>query len=404
MRADVLVIGAGPAGSALARQLAAAGVHVLVADRKSFPRDKPCGEFLSPQCQPLLEELELKDLMTELGAHRVDGMRLYDGERPALGRFRAVCEAVAPHGFGVRRAVFDHALLQAAERAGATFLARHTCDDVLRDGHGRVVGARLRDADGRSLEVAARFVVGADGVHSRVARALGLQRQDTWLRQFALVAHYRGVQPEATAEVHLLRCGFFAATTVDEGLFGVNLVLPQDRLRERSGVDWDGFVARHLDAAPRFAERLAEAGRITPWRGVGPFAFSTRRQTVPGAALVGDAAGYVDPLTGEGIYFALFSARALGRALLLALAEPARETAAMAGYCRERRREIAPRLRVARILQRGLRSPWVVHRVLAALRRWPSLADLAVTLSGDSAHPRELWRPSFWRQFAGTGS
>jgi len=399
MRVDVLVLGAGPAGSAVAHTLASRGLSVAIADRKQFPRDKPCGEFLSPQCQPLLEELGLPGLLDELQAHRVRGMRMHERDRMALGSFRHLGGDAPDVGFGVRRAVFDHALLRAAQAQGAQFLERHTFTALRRDADGRVVGAELRDPADEPVDVRARLVIGADGVHSRVAQQLGVQRQERWLQQFALVAHFEGVAPLPTAEVHLLRGGFFAATTVDDDLFGLNLVVPQKQLRERSERSWDEFVAARFDAAPELAERLRGARRLRPWRGVGPFAYTTRTQTVPGAALVGDAAGYVDPLTGEGIYFALFGARALGRQVLRAFDRPAEEAAAMADYRRERSRELAPRLRVARLLQRGLRSPWIVRRFVSALRRWPSLADLVVTLSGDTAHPSELWRPSFWRAF-----
>jgi flavin-dependent dehydrogenase len=399
MRTDVLVVGAGPAGSALARQLAAGGVPVLLAERQRFPRDKPCGDFLSPQCQPLLEQLGLPRLLADLCAHRVDGMRLHDGTNVAPGAFRAVADDAPVCGFGVRRSAFDAALRNAATDQGVALLERHAFEALRRDGDGRICGARLRDADGRPVEVEARFVIGADGVHSRVARDLGVQRQERWLQQFALVAHFEGVAPLPSAEVHLLEGGFFAATTVEQGLFGVNLVLPQQALRARGERSWDTFVAERFDAAPAIAARLSAARRLAPWRGIGPFAYRTRTQAVPGAALVGDAAGYVDPLTGEGIYFALFGARALGRSVRRALDRPGDERSALRGYCRERQRELGPRLRVARLLQRGLRSPWVVRRVVAGLRRWPALADLVVTMSGDTVHPRQLWRPSFWRAF-----
>lgn len=406
MRADVLVVGAGPAGSALARQLAGTGLDVVVVDRAAFPRDKPCGEFLSPQCQPLLEDLGLGDLLAGLGAHRVDAMHLHHGRRAAHGGFRAIDGTRAPaHGFGVRRAAFDHALLRAAERAGARFLARQELVALVRDANGRVCGASLRavgepgTAPVRTIH--ARYVVGADGVRSRTAAALGVQRQTRWLDQVALVAHFDGVAPRGNAEVHLLRGGFFAATSVEDGSFGVNLVLPRRRLRERGPASsWDAFVAGYLEAAPSFAERLRGARRRAPWRGCGPFAFHTRTQTVPGAALVGDAAGYVDPLTGEGIYFALFGAASLGRALRAAFDRSASEAKVMADYRRERARELGPRLGTARLLQRGLRSPTVVRGVVSLLRRWPGLCDLVVTLSGDTVHPRQLWRPSFWRAFA----
>ncbi len=400
--ADVLVVGAGPAGALTALLLARAGFRVVLVDHKAFPRAKPCGEFLSPQCAPYLDAAGLGDLLPRLGAWRVHGMRLSTFDSASEGRFRRLAGR-GEHGaagFGVRRVVFDHALVQAAVAAGATFLPRHGFERATRGARGEVDGAWLRDPDGRFVHHRARWLVGADGVHSRVANALGLQRPIRWLDQMALTAHFRGVAPLPTAEVHLLHGGFFAATTVDGGWYGVNLVVPRRELAQRGAGGWDAFVQRHLAGAPAVAARVRAGERIAPWRGIGPFAFTTTAQVAPGAALVGDAAGYVDPLTGEGIYYALFGAHALAAALAAALHRPATAAEALARYARTRRREVEPRLLAARLLQRGLRHPWIVRTAMHALRRWPGLADLVVTMTGDTIHPRELWRPSFWRAFA----
>ncbi|MFT4842185.1 MAG: flavin-dependent dehydrogenase [Planctomycetota bacterium] len=400
MKTDVLILGAGPAGSALARQLASTGCAVVIADKKDFPREKPCGEFLSPQCQPLLENLGLHSLLTDLGSHLVTGMRIHGGAATAAGSFRKLPSTSAPAtGFAIRREVFDHALLNAAEQQGAKVLLRHEFKTLLRDHDGRVTGATLRTPDGALVTCRATWVVGADGVHSRVARELNVQRQIEWLQQFALVTHFDGVPPMDTAEVHLLRGGFFAATTVDDSRFSLNLVLPKQALKERGERSWDEFAASHLTVAPHLQERLRDATRTKSWRGIGPFAYRTTTATVPGAALVGDAAGYVDPMTGEGIYFALFGANALGTAIRAALDHPEREAAAMATYRTTRHRELNARLCSTKAMQRGLRSPWLVRRFLGAISKWPSVADLVVTLSGDTIHPRQLWKPSFWRDF-----
>ncbi len=401
MRCDVLVIGAGPGGSALANRLALDGFEVRLADKKTFPREKPCGEFLSPQCEPYLEALGIDAPLAALGPLLVRGMRLHGYGAEVLGRFRRLSgqPASASHGIGIRRERFDMLLCDAAEAAGAEWMPRHEFVSLLRNDDGRVTGAVLRAADGHEVRCEARFVVGADGVHSRVARALGVQRQTKWLDRFALVTHFAGVAPMATAEVHLFPDGFFAATTIDGGEFSVNLILPRSALRTREAADWDGFVAQHVAKHPALAARLVGARRTSAWRGIGPLAYSTTRQTMPGIALVGDACGYVDPLTGEGIYFALFGARALGDAITESLHEPAREPSLMRAYVAERRREIVPRARASALLQRALRHPWLVRHFLAYAAKHPGLADLVVTLTGDSIHPRDLLRPAFWRAF-----
>lgn len=397
--ADILVLGAGPAGSALAQHLARLGYAVTLADKKAFPRAKPCGEFLSPACAPYLAELGVAGDLAQAGMVQVEGMRLHGHGHRTLGRFRPVAAGDLDHGFAIRREVLDHLLLRRAAAAGVRVLERTAFAGLLRSPAGCVNGALVRHVDGSTVPLRARFVVGADGVRSPVARELGVQRRLGWLDRFALTAHFRGVERLEAAEVHLLDGGYFAATSVDRGHFSLNLIVDRRALRERDRADWDAFVAARLAHAPALAQRLAAADRLTPWRGIGPLAFRTTAQAGPGFALCGDACGYVDPLTGEGIYFALFLARSLAQAITRSLAQPRSAGTALAAYSEARRREVGPRLLVATLLQRGLAHRFVARGLLALLAARPAIADLLVTMTGDNVHPRQLLSPSFWRAF-----
>ena len=119
MKCDVLVIGAGPAGSTLAHQLARQGFEVRLADRKAFPRHKACGEFLSPQCLPYLQDLGVEAEVRAMGPMLVRGMHLNGYGQAATGRFRQLPAATTPQlaGFGIRRERFDELLRAASERA-----------------------------------------------------------------------------------------------------------------------------------------------------------------------------------------------------------------------------------------------------------------------------------------------
>jgi flavin-dependent dehydrogenase len=131
-------------------------------------------------------------------------------------------------------------------------------------------------------------------------------------------------------------------------------------------------------------------------RGIGPLATTTTAQTFEGAALVGDACGYVDPVTGEGIYFALKGAEMLAQSLEWALHGNRRDRAALSGYLSGRRREIEPRARLGRLLQRGLRRPALVRAAFTLLEARPRVTDLIVSTTGDYVPLRELARPSVW--------
>jgi menaquinone-9 beta-reductase len=395
---DILIIGAGPAGSTLAWRLARAGCRVALVDRKRFPRPKPCGEFLSPQCLPILEELGVRERIDALGAHRVTGMRLHGYGRLATGHYRDIGASAVPygHGYAIQREVLDHELLKrAVAEDGVVFLEGWRCRGLIEDANGGVRGAHLVSPAGEDTTVCATWTVGADGVRSVVARELGVQKRIPWLDKFALTTHYAGVPAMTTAEVHIFPGGYFAAAPIDSELLSLNLVLDRLRLKDRES-DWDAFFAAHVERLPALRLRLEGAKRVRPIRGVGPLAYRTTRQAADGAVLVGDACGYIDPMTGEGIYFALRTAAILAADLAVAVENGTRRASAVSRYVRTRRREIGPRLVLCKLLQRGLQRDAVAHRILSWLSHRPGLADLMVSVTGDYVRFRELLRPGVW--------
>lgn len=395
---DVIVVGAGPAGSSLAARLGRRGFRVALLERKRFQRHKACGEFMSPECLPALADLGLADKLDELGARRVHGMRLCGHGASSAGRYVPIGSARAPvdHGYAVRRERFDAALLDAARaHPSVEVFEGFGVDGILRGPSGVVEGVSVATPDREARELRARFTIGADGLRSRVAGELGVRRPVPWLRKFALVTRFSGVPADELAEVHLFPGGYFAATSVDGDLFSVNLVLDEGELRSKSG-SWDDFLATYLQRAPLLAEKLRGATRVDPVRGVGPLSCRTTRQTFDGAALVGDACGYVDPVTGEGIFFALRGAALLEAPLVAALETGRTDRHSLAAYQRARRRELVPRLAFGRLLQRGMRHPVVVRSLLRLLEARPQLTDLLVAVTGDYVPFRELCRPEVW--------
>lgn len=394
---DVVIAGAGPAGSTTALRLARAGFDVVVVEPKTFPRFKACGEFMSPECLSLLSGLGLAGDVAALGAHAVRGMILHAGHARAHGRFRDVGRACAPfdHGWAVRRDRFDDVLLSAAKHAGVRVFTGHRAQALLRTGDGSIAGLRTRHSNGEPLDVRARFTIGADGLRSRVARELGVQRAVPWLDKIALTTRYAGVPWSGAAEVHFFEGGYFACTAVDSGLVSLNLVVDRS-LYARAECPRDEFLERAFVHAESLGDRLRQGRRVDPVRGLGPLAGRTTAQTFAGAALVGDACGYVDPVTGEGIFFALAGARMLSESLAPALHSGRVDRAALAAYARGRRAVIEPRAAMATLLQRGLRHPRLVAGVIQLLGARPELADVLVSITGDYAPVRELLRPSLW--------
>ncbi|MFN0242428.1 MAG: NAD(P)/FAD-dependent oxidoreductase [Planctomycetota bacterium] len=395
---DVVIVGGGPAGSSTALRLARAGFSVALVDRARFPRSKPCGEFMSPECLPHLRELDVFDEVERLGARRVSSMELHAHGRQAAGRFVPIGRArpPQPYGWAVRRDRLDHVLLRAAARAGAVVHESTRFDRLQRAPDGAVTGIVVRDSAGETRALRARWTIAADGVRSRVARELGVRREIPWLRKLAFTTHFAGVPWGDGAQVHFGARDYWVCAPVDGGLLSVNWVLDQCAVNDAHARPDEQF-ARGLASMPELEAELACGRRVERIRGVGPLAFRTTRKVFGGAALVGDAAGYVDPLTGEGIFFALLGGRLLGESLARALHAGRVDHAALADYESAHAREIGARCRASLLVQRALRHPSFAKVAIRLLERRSSVADWLVSVAGDYAplcealRPRVLW-------------
>ena len=382
-RAQVVVVGGGPAGSALAFALARSGVSVTVLDRAHFPRSKPCAEYLSPQASRVLASMGVLETVERSGAAQLAGMviRAPNGVR-VVGEFAGCSvKGFRDRGLSVRREILDAILLDAARDAGADVREATHVVDVMRDASGRVRG--VRTVDGQVL--AAAFVVGADGLRSVVARRLALARSARWPRRYALVTHYRDVaEIGECGEMHVERGGYVGIADVGGGLTTVALVVPSGPAKSFAA-GRERFLDAWLAARPQLAARFANATRVSPVVATGPFASRARRAWVPGAALVGDAADFFDPFTGEGIYAALRGGEMLAPFLTESLGTTSarQEDAALVEYDRLRRREFGGKWIVEWIIGAVVGSPRVMNRAARVLAIRKDMADLLVGVTGD---------------------
>jgi flavin-dependent dehydrogenase len=395
--ADVIVVGGGPAGAATATFLARAGVDVLVLDRARFPRAKACSEYLSPEASRLLAALGALDEVERSGAAQLAGMRVRAPDGTWIrGAF------VAGHGYrGFRdrglalpRERLDAILLDGARLAGARVAEGCHVADLERDGTGRVVGVHAREAAGVALR-RARLIVGADGLRSIVARRLGLARVGRWPRRIALVAHYRGIDGmDDCGEMHVERDGYAGLADVGEGTTNVAVVVPARRGHEIGARGRTVFFEQWLQTRAQLAPRFMHAERVSPIIATGPFASHARRAWAPGAALVGDAADFFDPFTGEGIYAALRGAELLAAYVASDLARIGSDDTLNA-YDRARRAEFRGKWVVERLVGGAVGSSFVMNRMAKALAARRDLADLLVGVTGDFVPAREVLRPKF---------
>ena len=402
MRADVVVVGAGPAGAATAILLAEAGHEVLLLDRARFPRDKVCGEYLSPEGSRILDRLGVLKAVEAAGARPLRGMRITApdgteivGDYPRSGPWRGYRD----HALAVPRRRFDAVLVERARALPVTVREGFRVTDVLTDG-GRVTGVEGVEPDGgRAPErIPARLVVGADGRAGVVARRLGLVRPHPWLRRLALMTYVEGVahDPER-GEIFLAPPAYSIVNPVappDEDRVNLSLVVPAaEGVRHKH--DLAGYFDRAVAAFPFLRDRLRDARRVESVRAMGPLAYRVAPPQHAGVILVGDALGFLDPFTGEGIFAALRSAELGAEVADAALRAGDCSAGALAPAHARRRAAFAGKERVAAWLQRLVVRRGLAVHVAHRLAARPAQLALLMGVIGDFVPPREVLSPRF---------
>jgi len=397
--ADVLVVGAGPARSSAAILLAERGWSVTLLDKAAFPRPKICGEYLSPEAARILDGLGVLKAIDQAGAQPLRGMKIVapngttlDGLYPTSGRWRGYRD----HALALPREALDRILVDRAKGLPIDVRERHRVTGLLREA-GAVTGVVAQDEDGRELEIPARLVVGTDGRASVVASSLGLVRPHR-LRRMALIQHVSGLDGiEDRGEIYVDPPDYAILNPVAPGLVNLGLVVPLGHARP---------FARRLDTF--FHARLRQLRHLEPrLRGMkvegrlmamGPLAYRIGEPQVAGVMLAGDAAGFYDPFTGEGLYTALRSAELLTETAHAALGRGDLSAGALAVYAARRRAELSAKSRVTQAIQlliarRGLSN--LAARVLASR---PALLDTLMGVIGDFVPPGELLDPKLFRR------
>ncbi len=390
--AEVVVVGAGPAGSVLAAELAARGHDVVLLDKARFPRHKACSDYVNPAGAKLLETLGLDDDLRRLGAHRTDGMRVH---APGGARYLADFASAEPGrtALGLTRRRLDALLLERATAAGARVVEGAHVRSVLVEG--RVARGVEAAIGGGREQIRAALVAGADGRTSAVSRGLGLDVPGSLLRRTGLVAHYRGIPGlERFGEMHVGPHGYAGLAPLEDGLTNVAFVSDAAMVSGRTGA-LEAYFEQGLRALPGAWARVSVGERAGPIRGVGPMAHRTRRCAGDGFLLVGDAAGFLDPFTGEGV------AEALGGALLAApvasaaLRSGGATAAALEPYRAARRRAFWARRGVGWLVQGFIGTPRLLDYAVPRLDERAVLGETLAGVLGDMRPAREALSPLF---------
>ncbi len=311
---DVAIAGAGLAGTSLAIRLARAGSNVVLIDAATFPRDKLCGEFLSPECWGVIDRMGLVAAVERLGFDPIRRVRL------TTPRGRVIDAEFAPEGrppgIGISRSRLDNLLIETARASNVTVIEATRIVAPI-EAENRVVGLIGRHPKDGQVEIRARVVVAADGRYSSLVRQTGRVRGRSWFRPrlFGLKRHLEVVdrskaEPEGTVGLHLIPGGYVGTCEVEGGLTNLCALLPESSARRARG-NLDRIATEDFARNPTLA-RLWESSRPHGlWKTVANVRVESATPRIPGILYAGDCRGTVDPLGGQGMTMALLGAELL---------------------------------------------------------------------------------------------
>jgi flavin-dependent dehydrogenase len=379
---EVVIVGAGPAGSVAALVLARAGARVAMLDRATFPRDKLCGDTVNPGTLAILRRLGVAADVEARGLP-VHGMRV-------TGANGVVIEGRYPrglHGVAILRRDLDWVLVQAAVAAGATFESGVTVREAIvdADASGRTVVSGVRTgSNGTAREWRAPVAIAADGRRSTLAFALNLARHPAAPRRWAIGAYFEGVGGMTSlGEMHVRAGRYIGVAPAPGALTNVCLVRPSGPA-DHDLRDPAALLRRELDADPLLCDRFADATLVTEPVVLGPLAVESTGRTIDGLILAGDAAGFVDPMTGDGLRFAVRGGELAAAAALDALAHG--WSGVHDRLAAARRREFSTKGRFNRALRALVASPPAVRAAAAGARFAPGMVRSLVARAGDCAY------------------
>jgi flavin-dependent dehydrogenase len=395
-RPDLLVIGGGPAGAALSALAAEAGARTLLVERRRFPRDKVCGEFLSAEGCRVLRRLGVLDELVASGGQWMDRCRLSNRRGACLDVPLPQLADGGREALGISRERMDTALLELAARRGVEVRQASEALEPVGEA-GALEGVRVRRVGtrGSGERLAASLVVAADGRRSLLARLLhphlGDPERTRAGSRFGLKVHLEG-NPSGLGgrvELHLFAGGYAGLAGIEDGRINLCLLVTAGALRACGGSP-QRLLDERIRANPAARERLEGCRPASPWRSVGPLRFGPRRAAASGVLFVGDAAGTIDPFCGEGMSNALAAAELARPFVLEAIARGGLGDELARSYQRAWTRSFARVTRSVRGLGWLLEHPRLADAGLGLLsRRAPGLARRLVlaTRTGRGLRP-----------------
>jgi len=403
---DLIIVGGGPSGAGAALFAGRRGLKSLLVDKERFPRDKVCGDALSGKSVAVLHELGLYDRVRQLpgaairritfGSPDCSRMDIDLGQHEL--RSGLTGRVLPMQGFVIRRQVFDHFLFEEARQAVDRCIEGCAVRELIREG-GQVCGVRGRGGDGEEVEFRGKLVLGCDGFSSVVARRAGLYRHESRHCMVAMRGYYENVAGLTDQiELHFIdqvRPGYFWIFPVEEGYANVGIGIDHRDIKRR-GVNLKEALLEAVES-PAFRERFVDARLVEEPVGWNlPVGSKRRRIHGDGFLLLGDAAGLVDPFTGEGIGNALYSARFAVEAACEAKEAGDFSAAFLRRYEDGLWDALGGELKVsARLHELGRRS-WLMNSVFRRAARHADLRNLICGMIANAVPRKTLTSPLFY--------
>jgi geranylgeranyl reductase family protein len=397
---DVIVVGGGPSGSAVATRLAQRGHRVLLLEKERFPRFH-IGESMLPCSMPLIEQLgamprlEAAQFLPKYAAEFVTA----DG---SLRRRYAFADGLVKgpgSAFEVDRSEFDKLLLDNAAEHGVTVREGEQVASFELD-RARGVDVTARAEDGSETTIHAEMLIDATGQSSLLAGRLGLREMDRELKNFAVFSHYEGAtrytgDEEGDISVVLVPEGWWWVIPLKNDRTSVGLVLPSRTLHGQKPDE--AYFDRQIEQTPFLRQRLASAKRVAPVRSVSDYSYVSRKVRGDRFVLVGDAAAFIDPVFSTGVYLGLVGAFRAAEAVDAALRAQNFDSARFAAYEREVQKNVATYKRFVK----GFYTPEFVD-VLMSPSDWLELrAAITSLLAGYGVDRFDVnWRVLVFRAIA----
>jgi geranylgeranyl reductase family protein len=402
---DVIVVGAGPAGSTCASFLAKGNAKVLLLDKAVFPRDKTCGDAISGKSLGILRELGLDKEIESLKHGKVFGVTFSSPngtiadipfpKNPKKGKYKRE----GGKGYAVRREVYDNFLFQKAKKQVSKTIEGFTVTDVI-ESEGKVIGVKGTDLNKKEREFKAKIVVGADGSTSVIARKLGLNEIDFKHHITALRAYYKNIKGlKGTIEIHFvdsLLPGYFWIFPLENNLANVGVGMITKDIRDKS-LDLRQAMFDVIQNHPLFKERFKEAKMVSPVKGwTLPLGSKHRKVHGNGFVLLGDAASLIDPFSGEGIGNAMTSAKIASKVILKALEKKDYSAETLSEYEKNLRNELDAELKTSYMLQKIGRIKFLLNFVIGKAATKKKVSDAISGMLANEEAKKEFISPWFF--------